>query len=177
MALTERQLAQRRTNTWRQGTAHRAEVNKRRKQVDENIRQRMVAQGGYYKLTDKQENANITRLNKVWGIPIVTIINNRLQEVPFSNPALQSFLKKWSNQRAKGISPDQAVAVLEHRYENVRRRDQMGTAPTMLDLIRENYPASRREVRRHRRQLTDRQREAKRLRDADYRERKRRRAA
>src|SRR3990167_5948358 len=174
--LTERETAQRRVNAWKSGAAHRARVNKRRKEVDEGIRQRAIAQGAYYKLTPKQEDANITRLNKVWGIPIITIINNRLQEVAFSNPALQSWLTKWSNLRAKGLSPDQAIDILEHRYTNVMRRDRMDST-SMLDLVRENYPISRRDVRRHRRPLTDRQHEMKQRRDAKYRESKRRRRA
>lgn len=174
--LTEAELSQRRRNAWVRGRAHRAAVNKHRKEVDERTRQSVIAQGGYFKLTRRQEDANINRLNKIWGIPIVTIIDNRLMEVPWSNPAFQSFLTKWSNARDKGLSADQAVDLLDRRWWRMRRRDRFDST-TMLDLVREFYPPGRREFRRHRRVLTERQREAKRLSDARYRESQRRRRA
>lgn len=99
-----------------------------------------------------------------------------LARVGFDNPALRSLLRKWENLRAKGLTPDQTAAQLERRWQNVRRRDEL-VSTTMLDLIRENYPAARRPQRRYRKSLTARQRERKRERDADYRESKRRRAA
>ena len=173
--LTERELAQRRINSWNRGAANRAKVNKRRKQLDGNVRKRVVEAGGQFQTTMEEEVRNINRLERVWGIPVEVSVQNAFGKVSFDNPALQSFLKKWTNLRNKGMTPAEAVTRLERRHENVRRRDQLGGMPTMLDLIRENYPIDMREQRRYRKPLTDRQRERKRERDADFRENKRRR--
>lgn len=175
--LSERELTQRRVNAWNQGEANRARVNQRRKEVDRGIRTRILAAGGRFEPSDADQARNSNRLERVWGIPVEVSVTHRFDMVSWDNPALQSFLVKWSHLRAKGMTPTETTAILERRLEKVRRRDQLGGPITMLDLIRENYPISKRIQRRYRPVLTERQRESKRRRDAEYRESKRRRAA